>query len=164
MTTLDDTPATLTAPPDATGRFGEFGGRFVPETLVPACQELEAGFREAWSDPGFRTELATTLRDYAGRPSMLTECFRLGDELGAVLDVGPAAFGAGVFRTTDRIAREIVETYVLSKTKLPWYIDLLNINLNNHDLKLAKQRISQYMEDFKKEGTRITENLDTLPA
>ena len=36
MTTLDDTPATLTAPPDTTGRFGEFGGRFVPETLVPA--------------------------------------------------------------------------------------------------------------------------------
>ena len=37
-----------------TGRFGEFGGRFVPETLVPACQELEAAFREAWADPAFR--------------------------------------------------------------------------------------------------------------
>jgi tryptophan synthase beta chain len=72
----------LMAEPDATGRFGEFGGRFIPETLIPACQELEAGFRKAWSDAGFRTELETILRDYAGRPSMLTECFRLSDELG----------------------------------------------------------------------------------
>jgi tryptophan synthase beta chain len=68
--------------PDETGRFGEFGGRFVPETLIPACEELEAGFRAAWADPGFRAELDTILRDYAGRPSMLTECSRLGEQLG----------------------------------------------------------------------------------
>lgn len=68
--------------PDLTGRFGEFGGRFVPETLVPACQELDAGFRDAWTDPGFRDEFSTILRDYAGRPSLLTECFRLGERLG----------------------------------------------------------------------------------
>jgi tryptophan synthase beta chain len=72
----------LMTEPDPTGRFGEFGGRFVPETLIPACQELEAAFRTAWADPGFRGELATILRDYAGRPSMLTECFRLSEELG----------------------------------------------------------------------------------
>lgn len=72
----------LMSEPDPTGRFGEFGGRFVPETLVPACQQLEAGFREAWSDPEFRDELDTILRDYAGRPSMLTECFRLSEQLG----------------------------------------------------------------------------------
>jgi tryptophan synthase beta chain len=72
----------LMTEPDAAGRFGEFGGRFVPETLIPACQELEAGFRTAWADAGFRAELDTILRDYAGRPSMLTECFRLGEELG----------------------------------------------------------------------------------
>ena len=72
----------LMTEPDATGRFGEFGGRFVPETLIPACQELEAAFRTAWADPGFRGELETILRDYAGRPSMLTECFRLSEELG----------------------------------------------------------------------------------
>jgi tryptophan synthase beta chain len=68
--------------PGATGRFGEFGGRYVPETLVPACQELEAGFREAWADPAFRDELHATLRDYAGRPSILTECRNLGARLG----------------------------------------------------------------------------------
>jgi tryptophan synthase beta chain len=77
------TPETsLTAPPDVTGRFGEFGGRFVPETLVPACQELEAAFDEAWADPGFRTELAEVHARYSGRPSILTECHNLGRQLG----------------------------------------------------------------------------------
>ena len=64
------------------GRFGEFGGRFVPETLVPACEELEASFREAWADAAFRSELSDLLRDYAGRPSPLTECHNLGSRLG----------------------------------------------------------------------------------
>ncbi len=72
----------LMAEPSATGRFGEFGGRFVPETLVPACQELEAAFNEAWADPVFRAELDHALRTYAGRPSILTECKNLGDQLG----------------------------------------------------------------------------------
>ncbi len=76
-----DADSLMTEPSD-TGRFGEFGGRFVPETLIPACYELEDGFRTAWSDPEFRSELDRILRDYAGRPSMLTECFRLGEELG----------------------------------------------------------------------------------
>jgi tryptophan synthase beta chain len=68
--------------PSANGRFGEFGGRFIPETLVPACEELEAAFREAWADAAFRTELDDVLRDYAGRPSILTECHNLGRRLG----------------------------------------------------------------------------------
>jgi tryptophan synthase beta chain len=68
--------------PPINGRFGEFGGRFVPETLVPACQELEAAFIDAWADSRFRTELDDLLRDYAGRPSILTECHNLGSHLG----------------------------------------------------------------------------------
>jgi tryptophan synthase beta chain len=68
--------------PSAEGRFGEFGGRFVPETLVPACQELEAAFRDAWADPIFRGDLNQLLGEYAGRPSMLTECHNLGRSLG----------------------------------------------------------------------------------
>jgi tryptophan synthase beta chain len=75
-------PDSIMTEPSESGRFGEFGGRFVPETLIPACYELEAGFRAAWSDPAFRSELDRILRDYAGRPSMLTECFRLSEELG----------------------------------------------------------------------------------
>ena len=68
--------------PGSDGRFGEFGGRFVPETLVPACQELEVAFNDAWTDPSFREELDRILRDYAGRPSIVTECHNLGRELG----------------------------------------------------------------------------------
>lgn len=64
------------------GRFGRFGGQFVPETLVGACQDLEAEFDAAWADPAFRERLDGLLRDYAGRPSALTECHRLSDELG----------------------------------------------------------------------------------
>jgi malate synthase len=66
--------------------------------------------------------------------------------------------------TTLPIARAIVETYVNDAVKAPWYIDLLNINLNNHDLAIAKERINKYVEAFQNEGVRITENLDTLPA
>src|SRR6187549_3968412 len=69
--------------PSASGRFGEFGGRYVPETLVPACLELEAAFRLAWAAPAFRLELDDLLHDYAGRPSPLTECHRLSEEIGA---------------------------------------------------------------------------------
>ena len=68
--------------PGADGRFGEFGGRFVPETLIPACQELEAAFVDAWADPSFRKELDEVLHEYAGRPSMITECHNLSEQLG----------------------------------------------------------------------------------
>lgn len=62
--------------------------------------------------------------------------------------------------TTLPIAQEIVETYVKSDVKLPWYIDLLNINLGHHDLTEAKRRIRLLEEAFRKDGSRITENLD----
>jgi tryptophan synthase beta chain len=77
------TPGTFMAGPAAEGgRFGDFGGRYVPEALIPACLELEAAFTEAWADPSFRTELDDLLRDYAGRPSPLTEATRLSERLG----------------------------------------------------------------------------------
>ena len=80
---MTSTPvSTLSAPPDQTGRFGEFGGRFVPETLVPACQELEEAFADAWVDPGFRAELTRVHTQYSGRPSIMTECHNLGAQLG----------------------------------------------------------------------------------
>ena len=62
--------------------------------------------------------------------------------------------------TTLPIAREIVETYVLSDVKLPWYIDLLNINLDNLDLAKARERICLLTRAFANDGTRVTENLD----
>ncbi|HEX9683233.1 MAG TPA: tryptophan synthase subunit beta [Acidimicrobiales bacterium] len=68
--------------PSGGGRFGEFGGRFLPESLVPACEELEREFRAAWSDTAFRGELDELLSSYGGRPTPITECKRLGDRLG----------------------------------------------------------------------------------
>ena len=79
---VDSIPMSLLITPGADGRFGEFGGRFVPETLVPACQELEAAFTQAWNDAGYRGELDSLLAEYAGRPSGLTECHNLGKQLG----------------------------------------------------------------------------------
>ena len=57
--------------PDERGRFGDFGGRFVPETVMPAVLELEKAYIEAQNDPEFLAELATLLRDFAGRPTPL---------------------------------------------------------------------------------------------
>jgi malate synthase len=63
-------------------------------------------------------------------------------------------------RTTLPIAREIVQAYVMNAAKLPWYIDLLNINLNNTNLNESRRRIRMLADAFRKDGTRITENLD----
>ena len=62
--------------------------------------------------------------------------------------------------TTLPVAREIVGAYIRSDVKLPWYIDLLNSNLENGDLTEAKRRICLLAVAFRKDGTRITENLD----
>ncbi len=70
------------AEPSASGRFGDYGGRFVPEALVPACAEVEAAFRVAWADPAFVGTYRDLLRDYAGRPTPVTECRRLSEVLG----------------------------------------------------------------------------------
>ncbi|HEV8207784.1 MAG TPA: tryptophan synthase subunit beta [Acidimicrobiia bacterium] len=68
--------------PVGLGRYGEFGGRFVPETLVPALEDLERDFRAAWSNERFRAEYADLLTNYAGRPTPVTVCRRLSDRLG----------------------------------------------------------------------------------
>ena len=68
--------------PGPDGRFGDFGGRFVPESLMPACLELEKWFDDAWGDPSFRAELDGILHSYGGRPTPVTECTRLSERLG----------------------------------------------------------------------------------
>jgi malate synthase len=62
--------------------------------------------------------------------------------------------------TTLPIAREIVERYLMDDVKLPWYVDLLNITLGNHDLAEARRRIQLLADAFRADGTRITQNLD----
>jgi tryptophan synthase beta chain len=68
--------------PDAQGRFGEFGGTFAPETLMPALADLEAAFIDAWSDPSFVDRYHTILRQFVGRPTPLHEAPRLSERLG----------------------------------------------------------------------------------
>jgi len=68
--------------PAGLGRFGEFGGRYAPETLVPALAQLEDEFRAAWHDDAFRAEYAALLQHYAGRPTPVTDCHRLSERLG----------------------------------------------------------------------------------
>jgi tryptophan synthase beta chain len=62
------------------GRFGRYGGAYVPEILVPAIEQLEAAFLDASEDPAFRAELDELLAKYAGRPTPLTRCRNLGSE------------------------------------------------------------------------------------
>ncbi len=64
------------------GRFGEFGGQYLPETLMPAVAELEAAYLEARADPAFERELASLLRDWVGRPTPLTDAARLAAAVG----------------------------------------------------------------------------------
>ncbi len=68
--------------PDAAGHFGEFGGRFVPETLIPALDELRGVYEAARHDPSFQTELAYYLRDYVGRETPLYHAQRLSEHIG----------------------------------------------------------------------------------
>ena len=68
--------------PDAQGHFGPFGGKFVPETLMSALEELEAAYARAQADPAFKAELADLLHNYAGRPTALYYARNLSQKLG----------------------------------------------------------------------------------
>jgi tryptophan synthase beta chain len=72
----------ITSQPDATGHFGPYGGRFVPEVLMAPLEELEQAYREACVDPAFQSELADLLANYAGRPTPLYHARRLSEEYG----------------------------------------------------------------------------------
>jgi len=78
--TIVTTDPSIEAPRD---RFGAFGGRYVPETLIPAIDALEAAFDDAMADAAFRADLDGMLRDYVGRPSILSDAPRLSEHVGA---------------------------------------------------------------------------------
>jgi tryptophan synthase beta chain len=83
MMTQHSAPSTQnSAVPDARGRFGPYGGRFVPETLMFALEQLDAAYREAKADPAFQAEFHRLLNDYVGRPSRLYFAERLTQEAG----------------------------------------------------------------------------------
>ncbi len=79
---MSSTAASAASPGDVSGRFGKFGGRFVPETLVTALDELAATYAQASADPAFWAELDALWRDYVGRPTPLYRARRLGEAAG----------------------------------------------------------------------------------
>ncbi len=81
---------TSAAMPDARGRFGDFGGRFVPETLMTALGELEQAFEEAWHDDAYRAELDALLKNFVGRPTALYFAENLSKRLSGTTSDGSA--------------------------------------------------------------------------
>ena len=76
--------------PNESGRFGEFGGRFVPETLTQALEELTVEYAKAKKDPEFQKELDYLLKNYVGRPSPLYFARRLTEEAGGAQNLAQA--------------------------------------------------------------------------
>jgi malate synthase len=84
----------------------------------------------------------------------------LAEEYDKLLTAGNRDVHDDSKQTTLPIARAIVRAYVEDPLKLPWYIDLLNVNLDNDDLGEAERRIGRLVEAFRRDGTRVTENVD----
>jgi tryptophan synthase beta chain len=82
MNRIDFCMVTSPTVPDESGKFGQFGGQYVPETLMPALEELIAAYDDARQDPAFVVEFEHLLRSYVGRPSPLTHARRLSEKLG----------------------------------------------------------------------------------
>jgi tryptophan synthase beta chain len=91
MVSLQDIK-TATQQPDSLGRFGKFGGKYVPETLMPALSELEAAFQQYRNEPSFQAELQNLLRDYVGRPSPLYFAERLTTNYARPDGTGPQIY------------------------------------------------------------------------
>ena len=99
----------MTAMPDNRGRFGDFGGRFVPETVMGALDELAAGYEAARADPAFAADVERLGRDYVGRPSPLYLAERLGEESRAhriVAETGAGQHGVAAATVCARFGLE----------------------------------------------------------
>ena len=75
----------VTPRPDERGRFGPYGGRYAPEILIPALDELATAWEALRDDPTFRGELGGLLADFVGRPTPITHAARLSEELGQTI-------------------------------------------------------------------------------
>ncbi len=100
------------------GRFGEFGGMYVPQILLPALEELEANFLEARSDPAFQAELGALLADYAGRPTPVYECRRLAAGTGVRLFLKREDLVHGGAHKTNQVLAQALLARRAGKTRL----------------------------------------------
>ena len=99
------------------GRFGAFGGAYVPEILMPALEQLEAAFVEAQADPAFRAELDGLLATYAGRPTPLTRCRNLGSEKARLYLKREDLLHGGAHKTNQVLAQALLAKR-MGKTRL----------------------------------------------
>ena len=99
------------------GRFGRFGGTFVPEILVPALEQLEAAFREAQQDADFQAELGGLLSTYAGRPTPLTRCRNLGEGRARIYLKREDLLHGGAHKTNQVLAQALLARR-MGKTRL----------------------------------------------
>jgi tryptophan synthase beta chain len=100
-----------------TGRFGSYGGVFVPEILIPALEQLEAMFLEAQNDADFQTELAGLLANYAGRPTPLTLCRNLGSSSARIYLKREDLLHGGAHKTNQVLAQALLARR-MGKTRL----------------------------------------------
>ena len=100
-----------------TGRFGRFGGTYVPEILMPALEELEAAFLDAQQDEAFQTELAGLLANYAGRPTPLTLCRNLGSAHARIYLKREDLLHGGAHKTNQVLAQGLLAKR-MGKTRL----------------------------------------------
>ncbi|MEG3153586.1 tryptophan synthase subunit beta [Sphingomonas sp. RB1R13] len=99
------------------GRFGRFGGAYVPEILVPALEQLEAAFLDAQEDEAFNAELQNLLTTYAGRPTPLTRCRNLGSERTRIYLKREDLIHGGAHKTNQTLAQALLAKR-MGKTKL----------------------------------------------
>jgi malate synthase len=127
-----------------------------------ATGEIRLSILWEWLHKGARLSEADAATGRAEGSPFDAELFErlLAEEYAKLLAAGDRDVHDDSKQTTLPIAHEIVRTYVTSAVKAPWYVDLLNINLDNHDLPKARRRIDRYLEAFGRDGTRITRNLD----
>ena len=100
------------------GRFGAYGGCFVPEILVPALEQLEGAFLEAEADPAFAAELEELLTTYAGRPTPLTRCRNLAGNLGARIYLKREDLLHGGAHKTNQVLAQALLARRMGKTRL----------------------------------------------
>jgi malate synthase len=140
--------------------FGDDDVLYLMEDM--ATGEIRLSILWEWVHKGARLTAAdAALGVREGDPFTVELCHRLiAEEYEKLRGAGNRDVHDDSKETTLPIAREIVATYVAEPMKLPWYIDLLNVNLNVQDLETARGRIARYRQTFGADGTRVTENLD----
>ena len=144
--------------------FGDDDVLYLMEDM--ATGEIRLSILWEWLHKGARFTEADAASGVRAGDALTLELFRwlLGDEHQKLRQAGNKDVHDDSKETTLPIAREIVERYVVADVKPPWYVDLLNLCLDNHDLARVRERITAYLETLSQKGSRTTENQDWRSA